>query len=149
MRTLMRTLAAAAALATIAAVPAAANDFSVRAGAYTDESRFFLGAEYRAFIQGHIAVAPNLEVVIPEEGSYFSFSADLHYVFPTQGPLAAWLGAGLGIYARNHEGGNDHTDVGLNLIGGLGLKTKLKPYMQLKRVVKDETAVVLGCGIRF
>ncbi|HXY39915.1 MAG TPA: hypothetical protein VEQ10_09605 [Vicinamibacteria bacterium] len=149
MRSLTRPLAAIAALATMAAVPASAGDFSVRAGAYTDESRFFIGAEYRAFIQGHIAVAPNLEVVIPEEGSYFSFSADLHYVFPTQGPLAAWLGAGLGVYARSHEGGNSQTHVGLNLIGGLGLKTKLKPYMQLKVVVKDDTALVLGFGIRF
>ncbi len=148
-RSLKRALAAAAVVAAVTAVPAAAGDFSVRAGAYTDESRFFVGAEYRSFIQGHVAVAPNFELVIPEEGSYFSFNADLHYVFPTQGPLAAWLGAGLGIYARSHEGGNSHTDVGLNVIGGLGLKSTLKPYVQLKIVVKSDTALVLGFGIRF
>ena len=39
--------------------------------------------------------------------------------------------------------------MGLNLIGGLGLRTTLKPYMQLKVVVKGDTAVVLGFGIRF
>lgn len=142
-------LVASATLAALTASPAWAGDFSVRAGAYTDVSRFFVGAEYRAPIQGHILVAPNFELVIPEEGSYFSFNADLHYLFPTQGPLSAWLGAGLGIYARSHQGGNDHTDVGLNLLGGLGLKTTLKPYAQLKVVVKGDTALVLGFGIRF
>ncbi len=149
MLSLRAVLVGSAVLAAIGAVPATAGDFSVRVGAYTDVSRFFVGAEYRTPIQGRILVAPNFELVIPEEGSYFSFSADLHYLFPTQGPLAAWLGAGLGIYARSHEGGNDHTDVGLNLVGGLGLKTALRPYAQLKIVVKEDTALVLGFGIRF
>ncbi len=149
MRSLRLALVGAAAAAVLTAAPAKAGDFSVRAGAYTDESRFFVGAEYRAPVGGRLVVAPNFEVVIPEEGSYFSFSADLHYLFRAPGQLQPWLGAGLGVYARNHEGGNDHTDVGLNLIGGLGLRTTLKPYVQLKVVVKDDTALVLGFGIRF
>jgi hypothetical protein len=138
-----------AALTLAAAPPLRAGDVSVRAGAYTDADSAFLGVEYRTPVQGRLYVAPNFELVLPDEGSYFSANADLHYLFPPEGRLSPWLGAGLGIYARSHEGGPRNTDVGLNLIGGLGLRAKLKPYAQLKVVVKGDTEVVLGFGIRF
>ena len=141
-------LAAVAALL-VTASEARAGDVSLRAGAYTDADAFFLGIEYRTPVEGRWHAAPNFELVIPDEGSYFSASADLHYVFPPEGRLRPWLGAGLGIYARDHEGQDGDTDVGLNLIGGLGLRANLSPYAQLKVVVKGDTAVVLGFGIRF
>jgi hypothetical protein len=133
----------------LSAAEASAGDFSLRAGAYTDVDSVFVGAEYRAPIGGRLYVAPNFELAFPDEGSYFGFSADLHYVFPTKGPLHPWLGGGLGIYTRGHEGGGSDTTAGLNLVAGLGLRTKLKPYAQVKVVVKDDTAFVAGFGIRF
>lgn len=132
----------------LAAVEARAGDVSLRAGAYTDVDSAFVGIEYRAILQGRLAVAPNFELVLPSEGSYFSFNADLHYLFAAQGKLSPWLGGGLGIYSR-HRGGGSDTTAGANFIGGLGLRTDLHPYVQVKVVVKGDTSVVLGFGIRF
>ena len=138
-----------AAAVVLSAVEARAGDVSLRAGAYTDVDAAFVGIEYRAPVQGRLYVAPNFELVFPSEGSYFSFNADMHYVFAAQGKLSPWLGAGLGIYSRSHDGGGSDTTAGANFIGGLGLRTKLEPYAQVKIVVTGDTAVVLGFGIRF
>jgi hypothetical protein len=132
-----------------AASPARASDVSLRAGAYTDLDAPFIGIEYRAPVQGRLYVAPNFELVLPSSGSYYSFSADLHYLFRAQGQFQPWLGAGLGIYARGYQGGGTTTSAGGNFIGGLALRTKLNPYAQVKLVVTGDTAFVLGFGIRF
>ncbi len=133
----------------LSAVEARAGSVSLRAGAYTDVERAFVGLEYRAPIQGRLYVAPNFELIFPENGSYFSFSADVHYLFRPAGRLQPWLGGGLGIYARDPEGPPSDTTIGANLIGGLGLRTQLEPYVQLKIVVKSDTNLVLGFGVRF
>lgn len=136
------------AVVALGAIEARAGDVSLRAGAYTDVDSAFVGIEYRGILQGRLAVAPNFELVLPGEGSYFSFNADLHYLFAAQGKLSPWLGGGLGIYSR-HRGGETDTTAGANFIAGLGLRTDLHPYAQLKVVVKGDTSVVLGFGIRF
>jgi hypothetical protein len=138
----------AAALA-LAASEAHAGDVSLRAGAYTDVDGAFVGIEYRTVVDGRLYLAPNLELVFPDEGSYFSFNADLHYLLSSHGRLSPWVGGGLGIYARGHDGRGRDTSVGANLIGGLGLRTELDPYVRLKVVLKGDTEVVLGFGIRF
>ena len=142
-------LAVAAVALAAAAGPARAGDVSLRAGAYSDLDAPFLGIEYRAPVQGRLYVAPNFELVLPSTGSYYSFSADLHYVFRAQGRLQPWLGAGLGIYARGHQGGGTSTSAGGNFVGGLALRTTLDPYAQVKVVVTGDTAFVVGFGIRF
>jgi hypothetical protein len=144
-----RVLGIVAAGVALSAIEARAGDVSLRAGAYTDVDAAFVGIEYRAPVQGRLYVAPNFELVFPSEGSYFSFSADLHYVFAAQGKLRPWLGAGVGVYSRSHQGGGSDTTAGANFIGGLGLRTKLEPYAQVKVVVTGDTAFVLGFGIRF
>lgn len=144
-----RVLAGAAAVVVLSAAEAQAGDVSLRAGAYTDVDSFFVGVEYRAAVQGRLHVAPNFELAFPDEGSYFSFNADMHYVFPGHGKLRPWLGAGLGIYSRSHDGGGDDTTAGANFIGGLELLTNLEPYVQVKVAVKGDTAFVVGFGIRF
>ena len=133
----------------LAASDARAGSLSLRAGAYTDADSFFVGIEYRSPVEGRLSVAPNFELVFPENGTYFSINGDLHYLLPTGGRLTSWVGGGLGIYMRDWEGGGRHTSVGANLIGGLGLRAHLSPYAQLKIVLKDDTEVVLGFGIRF
>jgi hypothetical protein len=128
---------------------ASAGDLSLRAGAYTDADAFFLGIEYRTPVSGRWHAAPNFELALPGDGTYFSANADLHYVLSAQGRLRPWLGAGIGLYARDHDDHGSDTDVGLNLIGGLGLRAQLDPYVQLKVAVKSDTALVLGFGVRF
>ncbi len=133
----------------LGATDGSAGDLSLRAGAYTDADSVFIGIEYRTPVEGRLSLAPNFELLFPDNGSYFSLNADLHYLFPAHGTLAGWLGGGLGIYARDEDEHGSHTSIGANLIGGLGLRTHLSPYAQLKIVLKDNTEVVLGFGIRF
>jgi hypothetical protein len=128
---------------------ARADDFSVRAGAYTEAEAAFVGVEYRTPVTGRLQAAPNLEVAFPSDGSLFSFNGDLHYVFPQHGKLTTWLGGGLGIYIRDPEGPGHDTNVGANFIGGLGVRGNLEPYLQLKVAVFGDTEVVLGFGLRF
>jgi hypothetical protein len=142
-------LVPAAACLALSAAEARAGDVSLRAGVYTDVKIVFVGIEYRTPVKGRLRIAPNFELVVPNEGSYFSFSGDLHYVFAPQGRLVPWLGGGLGVYSRSHDGGGGGTTAGVNLIGGLGVRTELSPYVQLKVVVKSDSALVLGFGIRF
>ena len=146
----MRGALAVAAVALFAfASPARAGDVSPRAGAYSDLDAPFLGIEYRTPVQGRLYVAPNFELVLPSEGSYYGFSVDLHYLFRAQGRLQPWLGAGLGFYARGHQGGGTSTSAGANFIGGLALRARLNPYAQVKVVVTGDTAFVASLGIRF
>lgn len=133
----------------LAASSLRAGDLSARAGVYTDADSAFIGLEYRSPIEGRLSLAPNFELVFPENGTYFSGNADLHYRIPTRGKLSSWVGGGLGIYLRDPEGGGRHTSIGANLIGGFGLRAHLSPYAQLKIVFMDDTEVVLGFGIRF
>lgn len=129
--------------------PVAAGDVSVRGGAYTDAEAAFVGIEYRTAVSGRLHAAPNFEIAFPSNGSLFSFNGDLHYVFPSKGKLSGWAGGGLGLYVRDHEGEGQDTSVGANFIGGLGLRSDLQPYLQLKIAVAGDTEVVLGFGLRF
>lgn len=127
----------------------AAADVALRAGAYTDADDFFVGLEYRTPVSGRWHVAPNFELLFPDEGSSFAANADFHYLIAPQGRLRPWLGAGLGLYVRDHERSGSHTDVGLNLIGGLALRSELSPHVQLKVVLRGDTALAFAFGIRF
>jgi hypothetical protein len=45
--------------------------------------------------------------------------------------------------------GRRDTDLGLNLLFGLGLKGNVVPYVQGKVIVSDDTEFVIGIGVRF
>jgi hypothetical protein len=129
---------------------AAADDASLRAGAYLDAESAFVGGDLRLDLGPHFRLAPNLEWIFPENTTYVAFGLDLHYDFRGQGRARAWLGAGLGLYYANPEGpGDGDTDLGANFVGGVGLKGSVTPYVQLKVVVKGDTEVVVAFGLRF
>ena len=139
-----------AAFLLLAAPALRADDFSLRAGAYFDAGAAFLGGEYRFPITRELRLAPNLEWVFPGHATYLAMSLDLHYFFSTTSRVQPWVGGGLGIYYVDPEGlGEGDTNVGANFIAGVGLKSHLKPYVQLKLVVKGNTEAVLGFGLRF
>jgi len=146
-----RQLLPAATLLVLSFAPALrADDFSVRAGAYLDSEAAFVGAELRFPITHELKLAPNLEWIFPDNGTFFGISMDLHYDFRTKSRAQPWVGGGLGIYIFNPEGpGGSDTDVGANFIGGVGLKGNIMPYIQFKIVVKGNTEAVLGFGLRF
>ncbi len=156
-RVLTGALVAATALALGGAAAASAQvDFGVRGGVYTDESDPFVGAEVlwrlgatRWFLN------PNFEWVFVDNGDLFTLNADAHYDLPVDAPVYVWLGGGLAILVedRDRPGGDDddETDAGVNLLAGVGfLKGQpVRPYVQGKLILSDESQGVLAFGVRF
>ena len=68
------------------------------------------------------------------------FTVDLngHYIFPTEGTISPYAGAGLGITNVSVDidtpagnSGGDDTDIGLNLVGGVEFQTgSVRPFAQ-------------------
>ena len=140
----------ALALLLASAAPAAARDmFGVRTGFYTDVDEPFIGIEGLFGLGHHVYLNPNFEYVFTEDPHYMTFNADFHYDFPTRSRAYVWAGAGLGVLYTNPEVGDSNTDVGLNLLFGVGLKGHVVPYVQGKVIVSEDTAFVLGVGLRF
>ena len=140
----------ALALLLASASPAGARDmFGVRTGFYTDVDEPFIGIEGLFGLGNHVYLNPNFEYVFTEDPHYMTFNADFHYDFPTRSRAYVWAGAGLGVLYTNPEVGDSNTDVGLNLLFGVGLKGHVVPYVQGKVIVSEDTAFVLGVGLRF
>jgi len=123
--------------------------FGVRTGFYTDVDEPFIGIEGLFGLGNHVYLNPNFEYVFTEDPHYMTFNADFHYDFPTRSRAYVWAGAGLGVLYTNPEVGDSNTDVGLNLLFGVGLKGHVVPYVQGKVIVSEDTAFVLGVGLRF
>jgi hypothetical protein len=147
--TVLRRILPAVALLVLA-VPAPAADFGVRGGYYTDIGEPFLGVEYIAPVTSDIFFNPNVEYVFVDGARYFTLNGDFHYDFHTTGSTFAWVGAGLGVISFEADGFDGETDLGLNVIGGLGTRAGgVIPYMQAKVIVSDGTEFSLGFGVRF
>jgi len=143
-------MAAAALLSVLAsAVPARADTFGVRTGFYTDAGDPFLGVEFLAGIGNRIYFNPNFEYVFTDDPDFMTFNVDFHYDFRTRSRAYVWAGAGLGVLYTNPEVGDGNTDLGLNLLFGLGLKGNVVPYVQGKVIVSDDTEFVVAFGVRF
>lgn len=140
--------------------PAEAVDFGVRGGFYSDSEAGFVGAELLTGISRHWYFNPNLEYVFVDDGNLYTLNADFHYDFPAQDDFYFWVGGGPALIfseidpprnCRNCEG-DDETDLGLNLLAGVGFgstRAAIRPYLQGKVIVSDETEAVLGVGVRF
>jgi hypothetical protein len=133
--------------------PASAGDtkFGVRGGYYTDIGEPFLGAEVLVPVARRIYFNPNFEYVFVEDLNYWTLNGDFHYDFPTHRPYYVWAGAGVGLLRVDPPGAdNSDTDVGLNLLAGVGFKTgSVVPYFQAKVILKNGSEFALGFGVRF
>ncbi|NIV10928.1 MAG: hypothetical protein GWN62_06440 [Aliifodinibius sp.] len=137
---------------TMTSVEARNGKFGVRAGLYTDIGDAFIGGEYLTPISKSVYFNPNLEYILVDNANFLTFNFDSHYDFQRQGNVFPWIGGGLGILYVNPDGPVDsETDLGLNLLFGLGFKTasSLIPYVQAKAVFSDNDEFVLGFGMRF
>ena len=134
---------------------AGAADFGVRGGVYPDEEQPFLGAEALFGVAPNTDRwfgNPNVEHVFVDRGDLTTFSFDFHYDFPVGAPYTVWAGAGPTLIHRDRDlpGADDTTDPGVNLLFGMGAKNgAVRPYGQFKIVVADDSAAVLGVGVRF
>ncbi len=151
-----RRIAAVAAIvvgAVLVSAPALADvDFGGRAGAYTDETRAFFGAELLTPLDSkHVWFAnPNVEFAFADESDLTSLNGDFHYDIDTQGRFAVWFGGGPSVLFIDREFADDDTDVGLNLLAGFGAKRgDVRPYFQGKYIVADDPTAVVAVGVRF
>jgi hypothetical protein len=151
--TLLAALASAAlALFVPSATHAAGLDFGVRAGAYLEDEDPFVGLELLTRLgASDWFFNPNVEFVFADERDRVSLNADFHYDFLQERQFYLWAGAGLGaIYTESGQGRDSETDLGANLLGGIGWKLSgMTPYAQLKIVLADDAEVVAGVGLRF
>jgi hypothetical protein len=122
----------------------------LRLSYYTDAAEPAVGGELLFHVAPSTYFNPNLEFVFKDD-SYVTFNLDFHYDLLKSRDTYVWAGAGLAILAVNPpgpEGG--HTDAGLNLLFGVGLRRRpVIPYFQAKVILKSETELSLGVGLRF
>ncbi|HWM92189.1 MAG TPA: hypothetical protein VN493_15600 [Thermoanaerobaculia bacterium] len=145
----------ALAVACLFLVPSASRaevDFGIRGGLYSDAEAGFIGGELLWDVTRQWYFNPNLEYVFVDNGDLFTVNLDFHYDFNTGSPFYVWAGGGPAIvFASACERCDDENDLGLNLLGGVGFGKgqALRPYIQGKILLSDETEAVLAVGIRF
>jgi hypothetical protein len=147
------------AVAALFLIPGAAQaeiDFGVRGGVYNDADAAFLGAELLTpfFARGWY-FNPNVEYVFVDDGNLWTLNLDAHYDLRTGAPFNFWLGGGPAIIFQSSDcrrcENNDDTNVGLNLLAGLGFmpRAAIRPYVQGKFTLSDETEASIAFGLRF
>jgi len=138
----------AIATAVLASPLLADTRFGVRTGVYTEESAGFLGGEVVTSLSPSWYFNPNLEVALNGDRDVLTVNGDVHYDFFHDRPYWVWAGAGPA-YIHREEG--DTNDLGVNLLGGIGWKTrsKVSPYVQGKVTVSNDDEAVLAVGMRF
>ena len=124
----------------------------LRIGVYTDASEMFAGGGLVFRLDGsRWRFNPNLEYVFVDRGDLITINADFLYDFSTSESAEFWLGAGAALVTRENHRGNDESEFGVNLFGGVGfLRDKaFRPYLQAKLLLSDESEGVVAFGVRF
>jgi hypothetical protein len=151
--------AAIALLALLSLTPPAASaepwkdwDVDLRGGWYAKEAEGpFIGGGALTSMGHQWYFNPNLEFAFGDEVDYLTVNGDVHYDFTRNGNLSFWAGGGLAIVDTDPDGpGDGSTDLGLNLLVGLGdRKGGVRPFGQFKVILSDETEFVVMGGVRF
>lgn len=131
----------------------AAVDFGLRGGIYTDAEDGFVGGELIMPVARSVFFNPNLEYVFVEDGDLLTLNADFHYDFWANPSVTVWAGAGAALINSDPPGSrddDDETDFGVNLLAGAGaLRGSLRPYVQAKAILSDDSELVVAVGLRF
>jgi hypothetical protein len=149
-----RVLAMASLLFLVPALARAQFDVGVRGGFYSDASAGFLGAELLTplpIARGWF-LNPNFEYVFVDDGHLYTLNLDAHYDLNTRNePYYFWLGGGPAIVFSKLDGSDSQTDLGLNLLAGIGFwkRSAVRPYVQGKVTISDNTEASIGFGVRF
>jgi hypothetical protein len=155
-----RLIAVAVLLASVGAMPAAAQTRFGGELSWGDDSDFGLGGRvvlglenyFRAPIDAHLSFdyffpsAPNGVDV-----TYWEVNLDGGYRIPgVHGPINVYAGGGLNI-AHGSANGNGNSDVGVNLLGGVQFKTKnrLLPFVEARVELGGGDQFVLTGGLLF
>lgn len=142
-----------AVIATLVAPGAAAGDVDgdLRVGLYSDASELFIGGGLLTHMTGDWYFNPNVEWVFVDNGDLATLNADFHYDLAQRRDASFWLGGGPALVFRENRFGDDETDFGVNLLGGVSFLTDryVRPYFQAKILISDDTEGVIAFGIRF
>jgi hypothetical protein len=134
---------------TLSPARASAFDSELRAGVFMDADAFALGGGFLAPVGNRWFFNPNAEFAFGDQ-DLVAVSGDFHYDFAGSNGMSPWLGLGPTILMRDTPGDGSDTDVGLNVLAGLGgTRGTLRPFAQVRGIVADNSQVVLTGGIRF
>jgi hypothetical protein len=148
-----RVLALASLLFLVPALARAQFDVGVRGGFYSDASAGFLGAELLTPlpVRGWF-LNPNFEYVFVDDGHLYTLNLDAHYDLNTRNePYYFWLGGGPAVIFSKVDSSGSQNDLGLNLLAGIGFwkRGPVRPYVQGKVTISDNTEASIGFGVRF
>jgi hypothetical protein len=135
-------------------------DLGVRTGLYSDADAGFLGAELLMDVTRRWFFNPNFEYVFVDDGHLYTLNLDAHYDFPTgRAPYSVWAGGGPAVIFNRFDAppgcrrcrSTSDTDLGLNLLGGVGFgkRQPIRPYIQGKVTLSNNTEASIAFGIRF
>jgi hypothetical protein len=134
-------------------------DFGVRGGLYSDADAGFLGAELLTGVTRDWFFNPNFEYVFVDDGHLYTLNLDAHYDLRTNNPYSLWIGGGPAVifsevdppFGCRRCDSDSETDIGLNLLAGIGFwkRQAIRPYIQGKVTLSDNTEASLGFGVRF
>ncbi len=149
---LVAALALACLACAIITTPAGAAPMAdLRGGVYPDQ-----GVALGGGVIGQLGSSPNwyfnpnVEAAFASEKDVVSLNGDIHYDFRSTSPYNFYAGAGPALIIVNPDRGENRTDGGLNLVGGVNWHNQaLRPFVQMKGVVSNEGQVALMGGIRF
>ncbi len=134
------------------ALPAWAHtEGDLRAGFHTDQEAVAVGGGILAGVgdSHRWKFNPNVEVAFADEDDGLSVNGDFRYDVTRDKDVAFWMGAGPALLV-NDFADDSNTDVGLNLLTGVGASNgDVRPFGQLRGVVADNSEVVLSGGIHF
>ena len=134
-----------------ASVSRADVDADVRAGLYPSQDAVGVGAGLLTNVgtSQRWFFNPNAEVAIGDE-DMVSVNGDFHYDFAHDGSKSFWMGGGPAMIVVDEEHGGSSTDLGINVLAGIGKTTgSTRPFAQLKGVMSDNSGIALVGGVRF
>ena len=126
------------------AVPAAAQEAGVRAGASADPDQFYFG--------GHVETAPlvdrphfrpNVEIGVGNDVTVVAFNFEFAYHFPTGGNWFTYAGGGPALNVIRFRG-NSNSEGGFNLL--IGVQHNGGLFAEVKAGLADSPDFKIGVG---
>ena len=145
---------AAIAFACMLAVPAFAHayDLDAHLGYYFDSEAIALGFGLLSGLgdQPRWFFNPNAQAIMGDKRDMVALNGDFHYDFAASDDLTFWAGGGPGVYVIDMPGDENEVDIGLNLLAGFGAQSgSVRPFLQGKAILMDDSEASLAVGIRF
>ncbi len=147
-----RALVVTAMLVILGTSPARATDADVRASIFPDADAVGLGAGVLTPVgeDGHWYFNPNMEVAFGDTRDRLAVNGDFHYDFASGRSTSVWFGGGPALIMTDPDIGDSHTDIGLNVLTGVGgTRGRVRPFGQVRGVFGEDGQVVLSGGVRF